>query len=168
MPATPTATDVTICKETTTTLIASGAVGGDKYKWYDVATGGTPLKTSTNNTDNTYLTATITNTTSYWVSVLTSAGCESSRTPLAVTVSNPVASVYTLTNITCNGGHDGSITILASGGTNSTYQFSVDNGATYTSGTNPNPYTFNNLSANTSYKIRVKDSNECASPLIQP
>ena len=45
-----------ICIGSTATLSASGAATGDRYKWYDAVTGGNLLKTSTDNTDNTYLT----------------------------------------------------------------------------------------------------------------
>jgi hypothetical protein len=82
----------------------------------------------------------------------------------AITV-NPAltTSVLGKANLTCNGGNDGSIIIQANGGTGS-YEFSVDNGENYVSGSNP--YTYGGLYANVQYKIRVKDSNGCESPAI--
>ncbi|MCX6226379.1 MAG: hypothetical protein NTV01_16795 [Bacteroidia bacterium] len=165
LPATPTASDQTICKGSTATFTASGASGGDRYKWYDAASAGVLLKTSTNNTDNTFTTPALTNTTSYWVSIISSANCETSRTQVTANVSSPAASVTGKTNIACYAGTNGTITIQASGGV-APYQFSLDNGLTYTTGSNPNPYTFTGLSANIQNKIRVKDSNGCESPAI--
>jgi hypothetical protein len=81
------------------------------------------------------------------------------------TVYSPSATVPTHTNVSCYAGIDGTITILASGGT-APYQFSVDNGGTYTTGSNPNPYTYGGLSANVPYKIRIIDTNGCQSPAI--
>lgn len=81
------------------------------------------------------------------------------------TVFSPVATVSTHTNVSCYAGTDGTITILASDGT-APYQFSVDNGVTYTTGSNPNPYTYGGLSANVPYKIRIIDNNTCQSPAI--
>ena len=81
------------------------------------------------------------------------------------TVFSPVASVTAQNNVTCYAETNGSITISASGGT-APYQFSVDNGVTYTTGSNPNPYVYNGLSANIQYKIRIKDSNGCQSTPI--
>ena len=165
VPASPTTTGASICTGNTTTLYASGAVSGDKYKWYDAATGGILLKTSTNYSDNTYTTPVLTITTNYWVAILTSGGCEGARTQVTATVSNPATSITGQTNISCFANNDGSITIQAGGGIPD-YQFSVDNGLNYTTGSNPNPYTYTGLSANVPYKIRVIDSKGCESPAI--
>ena len=163
-PIVPTISDQIICKGSAAILTATGAVSGDKYKWYDAATGGTLLKTSTNNTDNTYNAGILTNPTTYWVSILKSTGCESDRTPVSVTISNPAASVAGQSNINCFGGADGSITIHASGGT-APYSYSVDNGTNWILSPT-DPYIYGGLQANTQYKIRVKDSNGCTSPMI--
>jgi len=90
IPSAPLATGSLICIGSTATLTASGAVAGDKYKWYDAVTGGNLKKTSSSNTDNNYITATLGSTTNYWVSILSAGGCESSRTP--VTATYPAAS----------------------------------------------------------------------------
>lgn len=166
VPVAPTVPAANICTGNTATLTASGAVSGDKYKWYDAASGGTLLKISTNNTDNTYTTATLTGTTNYWVSILKAAGCESARTMVTVTVSNPVSSVNSQTNVSCFGGNDGSITIHASGGI-IPYGYSVDNGLSYIISAT-DPYTYGGLNATTNYKIRVKDSIGCESFQILP
>ncbi len=81
----PSASDATICIGQTTELTASGASPTAKYKWYDAATGGILLKTSTNNSDNTYTTPVLSATTNYWVSIITQFGCESARTMATAT-----------------------------------------------------------------------------------
>jgi len=164
VPATPTTTGASICTNNTATLSASGAVSGDKYKWYDAATGGTLLKTSTNNTDNTFTTPILSITTGYWVAILKTSGCEGPRAMATATVSSPVSSVNGQSNVSCYGGNDGSILIHASGGI-APYSYSVDNGLSWVaSGTDP--YSYGTLVANTAYKIRVKDSLGCQSPAI--
>jgi hypothetical protein len=161
----PATTGATVCTGTVATLSASGAVSGDKYKWYDASNGGNLLKTSTNNTDNTYTTTTLTITTNYWVSILNAAGCESARTQVTATVSKPVATVTNQTNITCYSGIDGTITVSASGGT-APYSYTKNDGANWTlvPATDP-PFTFQftGLVANQPYRIKVKDSNGCLS-----
>jgi|GEM_PF-3797290 len=69
--------------------------------------------------------------------------------PTVITISN-----VTPTNVTCNGGNNGSITITASGGTGA-LQYSINNGTSYqASGV------FNSLTAG-NYNVKVKDANNC-------
>jgi len=84
-PSAPTSSDISICIGNTSILTASGATAGSKYLWYVASSGGSLLKTSTNNTDNTYTTTTLVSTTSFWVSVINSNGCESTRTQVTAT-----------------------------------------------------------------------------------
>lgn len=66
----------------------------------------------------------------------------------------PNLTLLSYTNVTCNGGNDGSIVVIGSGGSG-TLQYSIDFGTTFqTSGT------FSNLQAGV-YQILVKDSNGC-------
>ncbi|RDB06629.1 beta strand repeat-containing protein [Runella aurantiaca] len=77
-------------------------------------------------------------------------------TCIPITVISPVTPLsFTTqtTNVSCLGGNDGSITVTASGGT-SPYQYSKDNGATYTTNSNN---VFSGLTAG-NYSIRVKDN----------
>lgn len=80
-------------------------------------------------------------------------------TSLSYTVvagSNFAASFNSKTNVTCNGGNNGSITVSASGGTGP-YQFSRDGGTTWLpGGGTSSPYTFTGLTAGT-YIISAKD-----------
>ena len=85
LPSAPTTTNGQICIGSTATLSASGAVAGERYLWYSAAIGGSLLKTSTNNSDNTYTTPTIGTTTNYWVSIVSALGCQSSRTQVTAT-----------------------------------------------------------------------------------
>lgn len=103
----------------------------------------------------------------FYYSVPLTGGCGSVINATGTIVVNPIPvtsiPVDGQVNITCFNGSDGSITIQATGGT-SPYQFSVDGGATWTSGSNPNPYIFGNLStANNPYRVKVKDANGCIS-----
>ena len=93
---------------------------------------------------------------------LTASGCTTQMTLTpAVSVITPLASVGGQTNVSCNGGSDGTITIGASGGT-APYTYSVDNGATW-KGLSASPYAYGGLVANQAYRIRVKDSHGCIS-----
>lgn len=81
----PITTGAQICVGSTATLSASGAISGQVYKWYDAVSGGTLLKTSTSDTDNTYITPVLSATTNYWVAIQGAAGCESTRTQATAT-----------------------------------------------------------------------------------
>lgn len=71
------------------------------------------------------------------------------------------ATINGQSNPLCNGNEDGTITIQA-GGAISPYFFSVNNGGSWISSGN-NPYTYSGLSADTAYRIKVKDSLGCES-----
>ncbi|SMD17252.1 Ig-like domain-containing protein, partial [Pedobacter nyackensis] len=77
-PIAPTASNSTICNGTSTTLMAT-APGGN-YEWYDVASGGVPLISS-----STFTTPALTATTIYYVQTTVN-GCPSARTAVTVTV----------------------------------------------------------------------------------
>ncbi len=90
--APPTVTGGSICIGSIATLTASGATGLESYVWYDAASGGTPLKTSSGSTDNTFDTPMLNATTNYWVAILNTLNCESTRTQ--VTATFPAVSPY--------------------------------------------------------------------------
>jgi hypothetical protein len=81
-PSAPTTTGGLICIGSTATLTASGGVSGDQYRWYDAATSGNILQTSTSTT---YTTPVLGSTTNYWVSILNTGGCEGTRTQVTAT-----------------------------------------------------------------------------------
>jgi hypothetical protein len=128
---------------------------GSNLLWYTTATGGTGSSTAPTPSTS------VTGTTSYYVSQ--TVGCEGPRAQIDVVVYALSTSVLGQTNVSCNGGNDGTITIQAAGGI-APYQFSINNGTTYSPGSNP--YTVNSLNASTVYKIRVKDNTGCESPAI--
>ena len=93
----------------------------------------------------------------------TSTGCNATTSSILV---NALPTFSTSSNnVTCFNAGDGSITITVLSGT-PPYQFSIDNGVSYT-GFTTSPYTKNQLLPGT-YKIRVKDSNGCETPNVLP
>lgn len=123
-----------------------------------------------NTTSNIYSSSSLTNGNTVSCDIIISGGtcltATNAQSGAITMIVNPLpsASVTGQTNLTCFGVPTGTITVEASGGSGSGYTFSVDNGATYVG--SENPYIFTGLSANTPYKIRVKDSNESQSPAI--
>ncbi len=87
----------------------------------------------------------------YIVTVTDSNGCQASATANIVDATAPAISVTSLTNVTCPGGNNGSITISVSGGL-SPYTYYWDNGSTT-----------QNISKLTAgpYVIEVTDANGC-------
>jgi hypothetical protein len=152
-PAAPIVTSpVNYCINTTAIPLTAT---GSNLKWYDAPSGGnllpgapTPITTTTG-------------TTSYYVSQ--TIGCEGPRALIDVIVhALPGASVSGQSDISCFAGSDGSITIQATGGTGP-YFYSVSDGNKWTDVASNPPYTFGGLTANTPYRIKVKDSNGCIS-----
>ena len=89
----------------------------------------------------------------YIANVIDANGCISSK---SFTITQPAPVVLTIvskTNATCNGGHNGTITVSGSGGT-PPYRFKLNNGA-YTTNT-----VFTNLAPGT-YTVGVIDANGC-------
>lgn len=79
IPGNPTASDITICPGTTATLTASAS---GTINWYDVPSGGTPIKTGSS-----FTTPILNSTTTYYVQNI-SGSCVSDRIPVKVTVSS--------------------------------------------------------------------------------
>jgi len=84
--------------------------------------------------------------------------CISSTDDVNITYNvNPVASVTGHTNVSCYGGSNGTISVGASGGSGSGYQYSL-NGSSYATSVN-----FTGLAASTYSPVRVKDDIGCVS-----
>jgi gliding motility-associated-like protein len=103
---------------------------------------------------------------SYTISVRDANNCTS--TIGTVTLTEPTAlqlTVSATTNVNCNGGNTGSVTVSATGGS-SGYQYSIDGGSTFQASA-----TFSGLTAG-SYTITVRDANSCtttvAATITQP
>jgi ELWxxDGT repeat protein len=74
-----------ICARSSAMLQASGAITGQKYRWYTVATGGTVVKESADENDHTYITPTLTTNSTFYVSIVSANGAlESDRVPAEV------------------------------------------------------------------------------------
>ncbi len=74
--------------------------------------------------------------------------------PFIITQPDEIQFIPTATNVSCNGGSNGTITVTAATGGTGALQYSI-NGTTYQSGT-----TFTGLSAGT-YTVYVMDANNC-------
>lgn len=110
-------------------------------------------------------TGTLTSTTTFNVLATIVCSVQMTNTPTVTVNPLPVATVTAQANVSCFGGSDGSLTILASGGTGSSWSFSVNNGTNYTPAANP--HVFGGLNATTAYAVRVKDAAGCESKSIQ-
>lgn len=81
-PTAPTSTNVSRCGEGAVTLTASGATGGQEYRWYDAASGGTLLSSL-----NSLPLANLTQTTDYFAAIYDPLTLlESSRTKATATI----------------------------------------------------------------------------------
>ena len=139
-----------------TAEINATANGGDgNYVYAVVASGNTPADADYAAANNTY---TVTAAGSYDVYVRDNDGnpvfCETFTT---VTVSQDAAMNVTLTetNIACNGGNNGTITVNVTDGT-PPYAYSIDGGTTWQTSN-----VFNNLAADSPYTVTVRDSEGC-------
>ena len=137
VPAIPGFTPASRCGPGPVTLTVFGAPTGGSYAWYTTATGGTPLSGATGAT---YTTPSLSATTTYYVTALSSAGCESSpRAAVTATISTPPAPTLAAGSATtfCDGGSV--LLTAANGGAGATYQFLLNGqpisgatGTTYT------------------------------------
>ncbi|MBC7447880.1 MAG: hypothetical protein H7330_07455, partial [Hymenobacteraceae bacterium] len=113
------ATGASRCGPGAVTLTASGAPTGATYRWYPMATGGTPLSGVTGGT---FTTPTLSATTTYYVSARSGAGCEGPRTPVTATINAPPTATIAASGPTTFCAGD-SVPLTASGG--GTYRWST-------------------------------------------
>ncbi len=150
-------TNITITQPNALTSTISGTNvncnGGNNGSATITALGGTPTYTYLWSNTQTSITATGLTSGTYTITITDSHSCTSTNT---ITITQPTtltSSISSSTNVLCNGGNNGSATVLPSGGT-STYNYSWSNlqtGATAT-----------NLIAGT-YSVTVTDSKGCTS-----
>ncbi|WP_310558626.1 LamG-like jellyroll fold domain-containing protein [Flavobacterium sp.] len=121
--------------------IANLNIAGTGIKYYLAATGGTALASTDFLVNGTYFVS------------QTIGGCESARTAVGVTVNSPlVIPVASQTNVSCNGGSNGSASVTPSGGAGGyTYSWSPSGGAAATA---------TGLAAGT-YTVTVTDAIGC-------
>jgi gliding motility-associated-like protein len=136
------------CSGTAITLTASGGTNG-QYRWYTVATGGTPIAGQTNDT---YLTPSLTITTSYYAAIHNGT-CESTRTEVIATVIPlPTAPGVQPVNPVCPGSN---VPLTATGGTDGQYRWY--DGTTLITGEVNSTYTVMNLSSTKTFQIAIDD-----------
>ncbi|HIO72720.1 MAG TPA: T9SS type A sorting domain-containing protein, partial [Flavobacteriales bacterium] len=141
------ATDATCngANDGTITIVATGGIGTINYS---IDSGSTYPSTTG------MFTALAPGT--YGVSVQDANGCTTAGSTLTVTEPSAISiDAEFSTNVLCNGGTDGTITITASGGVG-TLSYSIDGGSTYPNVTG----SFTGLSAG-SYAVSVQDANGC-------
>ncbi|MEO2050379.1 MAG: T9SS type B sorting domain-containing protein [Allomuricauda sp.] len=146
------APNITAC--TTDTDVTITAAGGDgNYVYAVVADGVAPTSGDFATTNP----VTVTGAGDYDVYVRDNNGaagyCEAMYN-LTIVQDPPLAITPTVTDVSCNGGSDGSIVLAASGG-EAPYMYSIDNGATFQVSN-----TFVNLVAGT-YDVAIRDANNC-------
>ncbi len=172
--STPTASsDQTLCGGNLPADLTSGGIsGGDgsyTYQWFSSTTNPLGATGSSQNpatgwaavngaTAATLPGATIgtINTTTYYQLQVQSGPCYVWTNVVVITI-HPSATINlaTPTNVSCNGGNNGSITVSVTGGTQP-YSFSDNGGTSYQSGN-----IFSGLAAG-NYNLYVKDANNCA------
>ncbi|HEX8549898.1 MAG TPA: choice-of-anchor L domain-containing protein, partial [Cytophagaceae bacterium] len=154
----PTVTNGTRCGAGAVALSASGTTNGN-YRWYTAATGGTAITGEVNSTYN----ANVTQTTTYYVSIVNNSGtasCESNRVAVTATVTTATAPSTTGAAI-CG---TGSVTLAASGGTNGQYRwYTVASGGTAISGATNSTYTTPSITQTTNYYVSIASSATCES-----
>jgi len=149
-PSAPSTTGANICGSGTVTLNASGGTAG-QYRWYTVATGGTPIA---GQTAATYITPTLTGSTNYYVAI-NNGSCESNRTIVTATI-NPIPTPPTTTGGSACG--SSAVTLNASGGAAGQYRwYTLATGGTAITGETNSSYTTPVLSITTTYFVAIND-----------
>lgn len=93
-PDAPTTQGAFVCQSGFASLTASGAPSGGSYRWYTVATGGTPIS---GQTGPTLVIPNVTATTSYYVSIVAN-GCEGPRAEVVAFLHLPLDLSLTVTS----------------------------------------------------------------------
>src|SRR6056300_769135 len=157
------ASDETLCSggdpaAFTSSSSASGGTGSYTYEWESSTNSGSTWSAISSSNSTTYdVPSGLTQTTQYRRKVSDGSNTAYSNT-LTVTVNaNPNSSGVSVTNVSCNGGTDGSADITVTGGT-SPYTYAWSGPSSYSSTSED----INTLSAGT-YSVTVTDANSCTS-----
>src|SRR6056300_1283618 len=142
----------------TSSSSASGGTGSYTYEWESSTNSGSTWSAISSSNSTTYdVPSGLTQTTQYRRKVSDGSNTAYSNT-LTVTVNaNPNSSGVSVTNVSCNGGTDGSADITVTGGT-SPYTYAWSGPSSYSSTSED----INTLSAGT-YSVTVTDANSCTS-----
>ena len=138
------------CGSGTLTLNSSGGTPG-QYRWYTVASGGSSI---TGEINGSYMTPSISSTTTYYVSIY-NGFCESTRTLITATIT----SFPTPPTITNTSGCSATIfSLSAAGGTNGQYRwYSVVTGGTAIAGETNSNYFTPTLTSTTTYFVSINN-----------
>ena len=149
--AQPTVSNGERCNSGTVTLTPS-APGGVNFKWYAGASGGTAITTASSYSPS------VSSTTTYYVSAITTGGCETPRTSVQaiVNTSSPTAGAITGPSTICVAGSASYSISSVSGATG--YSWSASGISSITSGQGTTAVVADILLAGT---ISVKASNSC-------
>jgi gliding motility-associated-like protein len=148
VPTPPTVTGNSACGTGPVALSASGGSAG-QYRWYAVASGGTPITGATNST---YNTPAITTTTTYHVSI-NDGNCESTRTAVTATINTAPNPPVATGGSSCT---PKSITLTATGGANGQYRwYTVPTGGTAITAQVNSTYATPSLTSTTTYYVAI-------------
>jgi hypothetical protein len=160
-PTVPALSAAAICNGSNPVIRLASSVSGVTYNVYTASSGGTLAGTGagTGSAVNITLNTTPSSTVTYYVEAALGSCLSTSRSSVSVTVNakpSLTSSNISKTDVACNGGSTGSITVTASGVNN----YSKDDGSTWQTGS-----VFSGVAAGT-YKIRVRTSAGCVSDAV--
>lgn len=145
----------TRCTPGTFTIEATGATGGQVYKWYADAAKTDLKKTSADHTDNQYKTASHNGATSYYVTIV-DASCgnaESATSEVKIDVTAGLADPVPVAATICG---TGTASLSATGGAEGQYRWYSDLTSTDVLSTSAN-FTTPDISQNTTYYVSLFD-----------
>jgi Ig-like domain CHU_C associated/EF hand len=150
----------TINTGNTTNLGVSATGAGLTYQWYQ-GNSGTTTSPVSGATSASFTTPTLTATTNYWVRVTNSGGHSKDSDTATVTVNQPPAVSAQPAAITIASGSSTTLSVTASG-SRLTYQWYLGTTGDISqpiAGATSSSYTTDTLTADTSYWVRITDSN---------
>ena len=157
IPTSPTTIAAAICGNGSLTLGASGAAVNQSYIWYTASTGNTAINGATNAS---YTTPIISNTTSYYVSILSQDACESANRTLVIATVHPLPVMPTVTSVSRCGA--GTVSIQAAG-SNTYAWYTSSTTTTPIAGVTGNNYNTPFLSQTTNYYVTGISAEGCES-----
>ncbi|HYF69494.1 MAG TPA: tandem-95 repeat protein, partial [Ohtaekwangia sp.] len=160
-PATPTASDVSRCGPGTLSLNATSTTSGT-FRWYDAATAGMLLQTTSGVTSSAYTTPILPATTIYYVE-FSNGSCTSARRPVTAIVNAIPAAPVGMAGSHCGSGSVELSADATTAGTFRWYDASVGGNLLSTStSTSSSSFTTPSISANTTYYVEF-DNGTCVS-----
>jgi Leucine-rich repeat (LRR) protein len=165
VPAAPTVTVGSNCGPGSVVLSVGSTVAGT-FSWYSASTGGTPLQASAAGlTSDSFITPSISASTTYFVSVRSAANCEGARRSVAATINTLPAAPTVTPGSTCG---SGTVTLAANSAIAGTFKWydAVSGGnllQTSAASLTTNSFTTPSLTASTTYYVTITNSLTCES-----